>query len=845
MRLCVLSVCDSLNPSILGHRFKIFSTSLCRRFSNPHGGQRRRLFSFLHHFLPLRRLYFPNSYHGKKHGDTSMACIDEAPATVSPADMPNVEMVVKQDDTFNNGKESLTEGSQIDCFALEQESEKKKDKIVMEGSESSTSEDRSHPSDKNTELKMDVVNSITKLDAIKENSSKVRNEDSCHSHPRKKLLVLDVNGLIVDIVADPDEVYRADTVIGSKSVYKRPYCDEFLNFCFERFSVGVWTSRTRRNIERVLDFLIKDTQHQLLFCWDQSHCTETGFNTIENSDKPLVLKELKKLWEKQDPNLPWDKGVYDESNTFLLDDSPYKALRNPPNTAIFPYTYSYRNTQDNGLGPKGDLRNYLEKLAASDNVQKFIQQNPFGQQPISYNNESWKFYLKVIGDSATCPQQEADASKSCFRKKLLVIDVSGLLADVVLLPRERYKADSILQYKADTILPGSRAVFKRPYCDEFLQFCFDRFKVGMWASTSRFHTERVLDFLMRDTQHKLLFSWDLSDCTDTGFRTVENMNRPLVLKQLKKLWEKKDPNLPWDIGDYDESNTLLLDTYPSKALLNPPYTAIFPYTYCYWKTEDNSLGSDGDLRIYLEKLAASENVQKFVEQNPFGHRPITSKNLSWGFYQKVIRVFTSKSETDNITASALPTKSEQEADTAMVSALPIKLEPEADTMTDSILPIKLEQQTNTVTDSALPPQADTITDSVLPTKLEPETETITDSALPTKLEPKAGAITDSILPIKLEKEANTITDSALPNKLEPESGAITDSIRPIKLEHEANTVTDSALPTKLEPEAGGITDSALPTKSERESNTSPASLAETLKEPETETNPDSAAETLP
>lgn len=113
---------------------------------------------------------------------------------------------------------------------------------------------------------------------------------------------------------------------------------------------------------------------------DQSHCTETGFNTIENSDKPLVLKELKKLWEKQDPNLPWEKGVYDESNTFLLDDSPYKALRNPvsssfsfnffsfyhqlkvligftihnsyfqPNTAIFPYTYSYRNTQDNGLG---------------------------------------------------------------------------------------------------------------------------------------------------------------------------------------------------------------------------------------------------------------------------------------------------------------------------------------------------------------------------------------------------------------------------------------------------------------------------------------------------------------
>lgn len=65
------------------------------------------------------------------------------------------------------------------------------------------------------------------------------------------------------------------------------------------------------------------------FIQDQSHCTETGFNTVENRDKPLLLKELKKLWEKHEVNLPWEKGDYNESNTLLLDDSPYKALRNP------------------------------------------------------------------------------------------------------------------------------------------------------------------------------------------------------------------------------------------------------------------------------------------------------------------------------------------------------------------------------------------------------------------------------------------------------------------------------------------------------------------------------------
>lgn len=51
--------------------------------------------------------------------------------------------------------------------------------------------------------------------------------------------------------------------------------------------------------------------------------------TLENKDKPLVLKELRKVWKKLEPDLPFEKGEYNESNTLLLDDSPYKALRNP------------------------------------------------------------------------------------------------------------------------------------------------------------------------------------------------------------------------------------------------------------------------------------------------------------------------------------------------------------------------------------------------------------------------------------------------------------------------------------------------------------------------------------
>lgn len=60
-----------------------------------------------------------------------------------------------------------------------------------------------------------------------------------------------------------------------------------------------------------------------------SKCTFTGYKTLENKHKPLMLKELRKLWNVEEPDLPWEEGDYSPSNTLLVDDSPYKALRNP------------------------------------------------------------------------------------------------------------------------------------------------------------------------------------------------------------------------------------------------------------------------------------------------------------------------------------------------------------------------------------------------------------------------------------------------------------------------------------------------------------------------------------
>ncbi|XP_062022207.1 uncharacterized protein LOC133738645 [Rosa rugosa] len=218
---------------------------------------------------------------------------------------------------------------------------------------------------------------------------------------QKKLLILDINGLLADIVQMEVFIpssFKPDKIISRKAVFKRPFCDDFLQFCFDRFNVGVWSSRTKENVNSVIDFLLGDSKHKLLFCWNQSHCTSTSFKTVKNKNKPLVLKELRKFWEKLEPDLPWARGEYNESNTVLLDDSPYKALCNPVNTAIFPNSYQFRNRKDSSLGPGGDIRSYLEGLAMAESVQKYVEQNPFGQQPITKSNPSWNFYRRVIED---------------------------------------------------------------------------------------------------------------------------------------------------------------------------------------------------------------------------------------------------------------------------------------------------------------------------------------------------------------------------------------------------------------------------------------------------------------
>ncbi|CAK9138393.1 unnamed protein product [Ilex paraguariensis] len=219
--------------------------------------------------------------------------------------------------------------------------------------------------------------------------------------PRKKLLVLNLGGLLVHRLHRREEYSvrkhgHPDFVSGNFLVFKRPFCDEFLRFCFQRFEVGIWSAAMRLNIDGVLSSIMGGLRGKLVFVWDQEECTDSGFRSLEKKEKPIFLKELKKLWEKKYSTLPWRIGQYSSTNTLLIDDDPYTALLNPPNTAIFPKKYKADDVNDTYLGPKGEMQLFLEGLEDADDVPTYVKEHPFGQPAITPSHPDWGFYSKII-----------------------------------------------------------------------------------------------------------------------------------------------------------------------------------------------------------------------------------------------------------------------------------------------------------------------------------------------------------------------------------------------------------------------------------------------------------------
>ncbi|XP_059669432.1 uncharacterized protein LOC132314608 [Cornus florida] len=128
------------------------------------------------------------------------------------------------------------------------------------------------------------------------------------------------------------------------------------------------------------------------------------------------------------------------------------------------------------------------------------------------------------------------------------------------------------------------------------------------------------------------------ECTDSGFKSLENKHKPIFLKELNKIWYKKNVSatLPMRGGQFSSSNTLLIDDEPRTALLNPPNIAIFTHKYKGDNGNDTLLGPEGELQLFLKGLADVDDVSSYVKEHRFGQPAITSSHSDWEYYSKII-----------------------------------------------------------------------------------------------------------------------------------------------------------------------------------------------------------------
>ena len=159
------------------------------------------------------------------------------------------------------------------------------------------------------------------------------------------LIVLDLNGTILDSTHKKRQGVVPDAKARYKSVYFRPGMREFLDWLFAQpgIDVGIWTSNIGDNARAVVDQAFTSSQKEALkFILSREHC-ELGPNHTS-------FKRAGTLWQRG----------YLPENVLIIDDSPEKMV---PQGA--PYYHQIPEFEASPISVATDceleaLRNFIE-----------------------------------------------------------------------------------------------------------------------------------------------------------------------------------------------------------------------------------------------------------------------------------------------------------------------------------------------------------------------------------------------------------------------------------------------------------------------------------------------------
>ena len=194
---------------------------------------------------------------------------------------------------------------------------------------------------------------------------------------KRKLLILDINGFLVDRAAfilrgqPAQEHLQTD-----QKLMKRPFLEEFMNLIFNElnFDVTVWTA-SRCPLNSKKDKFLDVSQQEMAMFGEGGYKLATDPQYQEECDtvdlrsattepaKPLFLKRLANFWATH--------PQYDEHNTVIIENDVEKVDCNRPENVICPAEWNRNVKDDRFLHPKGEFCEMLRQLATCTDVLTF------------------------------------------------------------------------------------------------------------------------------------------------------------------------------------------------------------------------------------------------------------------------------------------------------------------------------------------------------------------------------------------------------------------------------------------------------------------------------------------
>ena len=175
---------------------------------------------------------------------------------------------------------------------------------------------------------------------------------------KKKLCILDLNGILLEKVNknfNPNNLRIHDTTINKQKIWFRPHMNEFLEFIFDKFNVGIWSSSMYHNTIPMVEEIFKDYEDKILFIFHRENFIKMMNPNTKEFDK---LKDLSLIWKIFEN--------FDDRNSFIIDKFGSNICNS--NNGIFIPEYSFEN--ENIKYEEDDtlliLKKYLKLLNDSD-----------------------------------------------------------------------------------------------------------------------------------------------------------------------------------------------------------------------------------------------------------------------------------------------------------------------------------------------------------------------------------------------------------------------------------------------------------------------------------------------